>query len=86
MSTRKRIILVCAVSALAAVACRPPEKVLVAYQYIEIENIGVKSIRIVHQLNTEGSFYDHVVRLCDVDAQGAETNCKDSLILETKVN
>jgi hypothetical protein len=48
--------------------------------------MGTKSLRVVRQLNPEGSFYDNVVSLCDVDAQGNETNCKSSMILETKVH
>jgi len=30
--------------------------------------------------------YDYVVRLCDFDAQGAESNCKDSVILGNVVS
>lgn len=30
--------------------------------------------------------YDYVVRLCDVDAQGAETQCKDSVVLGNVVS
>jgi hypothetical protein len=84
---RKSILLLCA--ALGGLglstACQPPPKVLVAQAYVEFEKVGVKTVRFIHQLNAEGTFYDHVIRVCDVDAQGNETNCKDSLILETKV-
>jgi hypothetical protein len=75
----------CAACGGAAMACAPPPKVLTVHQYLDFDKMGVKTLRMVRQLNADGSYYDDVVRLCDVDAQGNETNCKDSLILETKV-
>lgn len=30
--------------------------------------------------------FDYVVRLCDVDAQGTESNCKDSAVLQNVVS
>lgn len=31
--------------------------------------------------NKKENLYDYVVRLCDLDANGAESNCKDSVVL-----
>jgi len=85
MSTHAKILAVSVVCAGALAGCTPPPRVLAQHHFTEFEKMGIKSVRVVRQLNEDGSYYDHVIRLCDVDAQGTETNCQDSLILETKV-
>jgi hypothetical protein len=35
--------------------------------------------------DNNNALYNYVVRLCDIDAQGVEYNCKDTVILENVV-
>jgi hypothetical protein len=63
--------------------CAPP-RVLVAEKYVESSSLGVKSMKVIRQLDQDGSYYDHVVRLCDLDAAGNEANCRETVILKTK--
>ena len=61
-----------------------PQRVLVAEKYVQSGSLGVKSMKVIRQLDQDGTYYDHVVRLCDLDATGNEVNCKETVILKTK--
>ncbi len=61
-----------------------PARVLVAEKYVESSSLGVKSMKVIRQLDQDSEYYDHVVRLCDLDATGNEVNCKETVILKTK--
>jgi hypothetical protein len=64
-------------------ACAP-QRVLVAEKYVQSSSLGVKSMKVIRQLDQDGAYYDHVVRLCDLDAAGNEVTCKETVILKTK--
>ena len=61
-----------------------PGRVLVAEKYVQSSSLGVKSMKVIRQLDQDGTYYDHVVRLCDLDAAGNDVNCKETVILKTK--
>jgi hypothetical protein len=74
-----KIVILAAVSALAVSACGRP-------QYL-VENTMVSGRNVKGILapaatgGDKGQLYDMSVRICDVDANGAESNCQTSLLL-----
>jgi hypothetical protein len=72
-----------ALVAAALTACGGPRKTLMADQ-LHL-NRADKSIIIPTGVQNKVQVYDYVTRLCDIDANGVESNCKDSTILSNVV-
>lgn len=76
--------LVMAVAALAALSGCTVPRFLVADSFVGGRND--KTILIPRSAADKVQLYDYVVRLCDLDAQGVESNCKDSVVLSSVVS
>jgi len=68
----------------AALGGCAPQQILGGQAYIKDVHDTTKSVSsILRKSPTKAGYYDHVIRICDVDPQGREVNCQDTLIVET---
>jgi ribosomal protein S8E len=67
--------------------CTVQNKVLVANRFMGENKTSKFLLLDTGQVNqaTKRKLYNVMVRLCDLDAQGAESNCKDTAVLENVI-
>ena len=65
-------------------ACVVPPKILVTHQYRGDDKTSKLLIMNTGQINpaTKKPLFDVFVRMCDIDAQGNETTCKDTKVVD----
>jgi|GEM_PF-4999275 len=79
--TRTALTLAALAAALGGCA---PQQILGGQAYVENVRDTTKSVSsILRKSPSKAGYYDHVIRICDVDPQGREVNCRDTLIVET---
>ncbi len=79
--TRTALTLAALAAALGGCA---PQQILGGQAYIKDVHDTTKSVSsILRKSPTKTGYYDHVIRICDVDPQGRDINCQDTLIVET---
>ncbi len=68
-------------------ACSVPPKIMVSHQFRGEDKTSKLLIMETGQINpaTKARLFDVFMRMCDLDAQGNETTCKDSKIIENIV-
>ncbi len=78
---RNALFLAVLVAALGGCA---PQQILGGQAYVKDVHDTTKSVSsILRKSPSKAGYYDHVIRICDVDPQGQDINCQDTLIVET---
>lgn len=77
-------LLLAALALLGLSACGGPQKFLIADSF-NASRLD-KAVLIPAGTAEKVQLYNYVMRLCDIDASGAESNCKDSLVLSNVVS
>ena len=73
-------------SALFASSGCAPQQILRGQRFVTVGDGPEKSVKSIKRKNPDRpGYYDDVIRVCDVDQQGQDQNCVDTVIVQKVV-